>query len=206
VRILVTDVGDVLVNTWPGRQYAALARLADLSIGQVTDRLDSADITTAFNCGLLDTNEFAESVCHLLDCQLEIASIKRAWCAVIGNVEADMVRAVLPLARQKRLWLASNTDAIHWPLVCRRLAAAGIRVPSILSFQVGLAKPSAEFFEIMTCEYIKAQGPVGYIDDQAVNVEAAMKWGFRAIAHTAVASSVQWIKDSFFNNFEMNGG
>jgi FMN phosphatase YigB (HAD superfamily) len=95
------------------------------------------------------------------------------------------------------LLMASNTDAIHWPLVRRRLAAVGIKAPAVLSFQLGLAKPAVDFFEAIMSRYVNFPGPVGYIDDQVINVKAALEVGLRATIHTTAACSIQWIRDSF---------
>jgi HAD superfamily hydrolase (TIGR01509 family) len=193
---LVIDVGDVLLMTRPGKQYEALARLANLSPRDVTDRFQSTDINGAFDRGLLNPQEFAESVSRLLECQLGIEAAKHAWRAVIGKIDVEMARAVRPLARQERLLLASNTDTIHWPIVHNRLAAAGIVAPAVLSFKLGITKPSADFFKVIMRKYHVTPGQAGFIDDQAINVEAAREAGFQGIVHTTVASTTQWIKNA----------
>jgi FMN phosphatase YigB (HAD superfamily) len=194
--VLVCDVGDVLLTTRPGEHYAALAQLANLSVKNVADRFQSSGISHAFDRGLLSPPEFADSVSHLLGCRLGIEAIKSAWCAVIGSVEEEMAGAVRPLARRERLLLASNTDAIHWPIVRSRLTAAGIVAPAVLSFQLGTAKPDLNFFKMMAREYLDAPSHAGYIDDQVLNVEAAFKVGLQGIVHTTVASTLRWIRSS----------
>jgi glucose-1-phosphatase len=194
--VLVTDVGDVLLTTLPGKQYVALARLANLSSADVAVRFHSAGISSTFDRGLLSTREFAESVGHLLGCRVGAETLKRAWRAVIGTVDGAMAEAVRPLARQRRLLLASNTDAIHWPIVRDRLAEAGIVAPAALSFELGIAKPSSEFFKVMMRKYLDVPSQAGYIDDQTVNVEAALEAGLQGIVHTTVASTVRWIRSS----------
>jgi FMN phosphatase YigB (HAD superfamily) len=194
VDLLVADVGDVLVTTRSGRHYAALARLAKLSPRDVADRFESAGINAAFDCGSLSAREFTESISDLLGRELGIEAVKHAWRAVIGPVDAEIAGAVLPLVRQGRLLLASNTDAIHWPVARSRLAAAGIVAPAALSFELGTTKPSPDFFEAVTRMYLNVPGHAGYIDDQVINVEAACKAGLRGIVHTTVASTVQWIR------------
>jgi HAD superfamily hydrolase (TIGR01509 family) len=171
--------------------------MADLPVEEVADRFKSAGIAYAFDRGLLNSLEFSESVSRLLDREFDIATVRRAWCAVIGAVDTEMIRAVLPLAQQKRLLLASNTDVIHWPLVRDKLAAVGLKAPAVLSFQLGLRKPSREFFNAVVARYSGAKGETGYIDDQAVNVDAAREAGLHATIHIAVSSSVEWIHSHF---------
>lgn len=78
------------------------------------------------------------------------------------------------------LALLSNTNAIHW----NRDDIAGMLEPlldhAFLSFETGLLKPDDDAFEDVLRHYQVSAGEVLFVDDNALNIEAAARLGFDA--------------------------
>ncbi|GAB3170750.1 hypothetical protein GCM10027059_37750 [Myceligenerans halotolerans] len=181
------DVGDVLIRTHAGAQYAAMADLT----GVTTERISRAaePLVSRLETGVLAFDAFVEEIAMRLGIpRLPRHEIESAWCAVIGEVDATVAAPAGVLARAGRVVLASNTSAVHWKLVKARLVASGIDAPMFSSFQAGARKPSETYFAALVQQWRPTPGSV-FIDDRAENVHAAERHGLVGHRHTDAAET-----------------
>lgn len=187
--VIIVDAGDVLVRTVPNAHYRAIARHSRSDWRLVGHATGAAGIVPDFESGQLDAAQFVQALKDALRLpDLTGDQIRRAWCAIVGELDPLLARS-LRLAAKRRLLLASNTNALHWRAVSRRLADAGIRAPACLSFEIGSAKPEDAFFATLIRQHLGTACCAAYVDDRADNVAAAAGHGLAAWRHTSSAAT-----------------
>ena len=102
----------------------------------------------------------------------------------------EMVRRTVPVG------CLSNTNALHWERNSVRWPILDAFDFRFLSFEMGMVKPDAEIFDYVARLVPAPPSRVLFLDDNAVNVEAAVKAGFAAVrvkgvseAHRVLASA-----------------
>lgn len=142
------------------------------------------DLLRRFECGRLTADEFSISACRLLGGGLPPQEFASAWAEIFWLNEA-LVPTIRALeAAGYPLVLGSNTNVLHADWFRREFAAILSSFTSlVLSFDVGHAKPSAEFY--LAC--VKAAGARSadciFIDDLAENVEGARSAGLSGLLY-----------------------
>lgn len=86
----------------------------------------------------------------------------------------DEVRASVPIG------CLSNTNTLHWEYQFSHWPVLQTFDFAFLSFQLGLVKPDAAIFEAVARQLPADPDRVLYLDDIAVNAEAARSFGFRS--------------------------
>jgi HAD superfamily hydrolase (TIGR01509 family) len=74
----------------------------------------------------------------------------------------------------------SNTNALQWEANCSQWPLLDELEFQFLSFQLGMVKPDAEIFEAVAERLPTDRQRVLFLDDNAMNVDAAAKTGFVA--------------------------
>jgi len=189
------DVGDVLVHTVPMAHYRALARYTGTPWERVAEIIEGTHIVSSFETGHMTPADFTDAVRALLSRPaLRDQDVRRAWNAVVSDVDPVMTRVACRFAAPGRVLLASNTNPFHWQAVSARLAAAGVVAPACLSFEIGCAKPGRDFFAALAASYPQATRAV-YIDDRADNVTAAVRYGLTGLLHRDPADTAGRLSD-----------
>ena len=201
VHCLVFDLGGVIV---PFRGMEAIAELLQRDLVPGGSSLDASGRQTllhrwlmsptvrAWETGQLDTPAFAA---RLID-EFELAISERGLVDDLsGWIEPPTASAIglLSAARARhRLVGMSNTNPLHGPTLERQLGAYFERL--FLSHQTGLLKPDRAAFDHVARALGLEPRHLLFLDDSAVNVEAASRAGFQAIcvqgpddAHSALA-------------------
>jgi glucose-1-phosphatase len=75
----------------------------------------------------------------------------------------------------------SNTNAMHWEHQSAQWPMLAMFDHRFLSFELGLVKPDAAIFEAVGEQLAVDPHQVLYLDDVAVNAEAARRFGLRSV-------------------------
>jgi putative hydrolase of the HAD superfamily len=184
-RLIIMDVGDVLITTAPMAHYRALARRVAAPWRHVQAAIEGTGVIAGFESGIVTPTEFTEVVRRALaEPGLRHHEILDAWAAVLGPLDPITTEAAAKAAAVGRLLLASNTNPAHWPLIETRLRLAGIDTPACLSYRVGHAKPGADFFRRLDGFVPLGTRAAVFIDDRPDNVAAAVRHGLAGWQHT----------------------
>ena len=89
----------------------------------------------------------------------------------------DVLREV---QRSVPIGCLSNTNALHWDHQSQAWPMLGMFDRTFLSFELGLVKPDEEIFELVAEQLAVGRDRILYLDDVALNVEAANRVGLRA--------------------------
>lgn len=191
--LVVMDLGGVLVRTVADVQFAALATMTGISAEMWSEAADDL-LTSDLECGRVSFPDFASELASRAGApHLSAAAVEDAWCLVIDGLDDEMVDSAAVLASEERLIFASNTDPAHFAKVSRLLAARGIHAPCVTSHEVGCRKPSGEFFRAVAMADPRVRSGAVFIDDLAVNVEAARRHGLVGYVHKDTPSTISYL-------------
>ena len=152
--------------------------------GQRTDLMD-------FERGLMTVAEFHDTVRRIYAPELTDEQIDHAWSALLLDIPSYKLDTLLEL-REKgyRLFLLSNTNAVHWEEGRKRFDYRGHRAEDFfdqifLSHEIHELKPTAEaFLKVAQLAGIKPEETL-FVDDLQASCNAAEALGFHTYCPVA---------------------
>lgn len=202
---LIFDLGGVLLDITPEATLAALKALG----------VDERFLTDGFNlrnemlhgleCGLVAPEQMYATLAESMsmECSPEACKeIKDAWCAILGDFAVEKLRCLRNLrSRGYRVFLLSNTNAIHWEVIKEKLRAAEGRElvdyfdGVYLSFEMHACKPDAAIFEqLLDAERIDAAEAM-FFDDSRENCAAAASLGIATYVMERNGRLPEWLTE-----------
>jgi HAD superfamily hydrolase (TIGR01509 family) len=185
---LLLDLGGVLVGVDPSRTFRAFAQRsgADADRLAATAALAAELKERAFDLGRMNANEFRVDLGAALACEIEQPEFDLLWSAMVTPLPAAPA-LIDELAEHHALYLLSNTDPIHFAAADRLLGGRLERLDGLhLSYEVGRAKPAAEYFTAALDAFELAAERCTLLDDRPENLAGARAVG---IAGRLVGSS-----------------
>ncbi len=192
---LIFDLGGVLLDIEPSRSFEAFAALGvDAAI--LTESMTLANETMqAFEAGKISAQQLIDYIAELLPVEKRSqprevldSSIRAAWCSLLGEFPLCKWREITRLrALGHKVFLLSNTNAIHWECIARGIAQLEGRAVEdyfdgvYLSFEMGLCKPLPEIFEQVLQRAGIAAADTIFFDDSQANCDAARSVGIDAV-------------------------
>ena len=144
--------------------------------GQRADLMD-------FEKGLMTMEEFHDTVRRIYSPQLTDVQIDNAWNALLLDIPTYKLDMLLELKKHYRLFLLSNTNALHWIEGRKRFNYKGYKAEDFfdqifLSHEIHELKPSAEaFLKVAQMANIKPEETL-FIDDLEASCKSAEALGF----------------------------
>lgn len=185
IKNIIFDLGGVLLNIDPKKTIEAFGRLGmDQLIGDKGLTYDH-DVFYLMEQGKITPEEFRNGVRELLPGKVTDSEIDAAWTAMLLDFPKVRVELVQKLRKEFKIYLFSNTNAIHvlkYQDIFRK--QHGFEVSSLFgkdfhSNEIGFRKPSAESFqEIIRLSGIHPEESL-FIDDSLQNVEGAIACGLK---------------------------
>ena len=191
----IFDLGGVLLDIEPARTFDAFAALG---VGRevLSEAFALSNSTMlAFESGKISAAELFAYIAGLLPAEkraLPAAELERAlcdaWCALLGNFPPCKWQHLRALrARGHKVFLLSNTNALHWEVITRGienlegLALSDYFDGVFLSYEMGLCKPAPRIFEMLVERAGIAPGNKIFFDDSQANCDAARSVGIEAV-------------------------
>ena len=112
-------------------------------------------------------------------------AIDAAWNSFLDGIPAYKLAFLLDLRKRYRLYLLSNTNAIHWEYACtHEFNKEGHRVEDyfdriFLSYRMKMIKPDAGIFQAVLQETGILPAETLFIDDAEANCRTAQSLGIR---------------------------
>ena len=184
--MIVWDLGGVLARFRPDRRLTALAEATGLPPGAVEERIWSSGLDAEAETGRLGDDEAWTRVLDALDGRIGRAELQRCWSLAF---EPDALVLALVDEVGGGALLTNNGPLVAGSLG-RELHVIGRRLdPWLLSWRLGATKPDSAAFTLAAAALDHAPSDLVLVDDQAANVAAARRSGWRAVHHTDVAST-----------------
>ena len=185
IRNIIFDLGGVLLNIDPKKTIDAFGKLGMEQL--VGDKGLSYDheIFYLMEQGKITPEEFRNGVRQLLPKEVSDDEIDTAWTAMLLDFPEIRVELVKNLRNDFKIYLFSNTNAIHvekFHSIFRK--QHGFEVSTLFdkdfySNEIGYRKPSPESFkEIIRLSGINPEESL-FIDDSFQNVESAIASGLK---------------------------
>jgi putative hydrolase of the HAD superfamily len=181
IKNLILDLGAVVLNLDQDKTLRAFKRLgSDLDEVHMTSSL-----FTDFETGKINADYFVQSLFTLLKGEASKEKIVAAWNAMLLDLPPHRIDMLMELKKKYRLFLLSNTNALHIVEVSRALkkvsdVALGTYFQQVfLSHEIGKRKPHPETF-LWTCNQMGfAPKDVLFIDDSPQHIEGAQAAGLQ---------------------------
>jgi glucose-1-phosphatase len=183
IRNIIFDLGGVLLNIDPKKTIDAFGKLGMEQL--VGDKGLSYDheIFYLMEQGKITSDEFRKGVLELLPNRVPFQEIDAAWTAMLLDFPTIRVELVRNLRKDFKIYLFSNTNAIHVEKFHSNFRNQhGFEVSTLFdkdfySNEIGYRKPSPESYqEIIRLSGINPEETI-FIDDSFPNVESAITSG-----------------------------
>jgi putative hydrolase of the HAD superfamily len=187
IQTIIFDFGNVLGFFDYRLTLERLAPHSTLSAEEMRAAAYAAELAEAYELGRMATTEFLGRLRRACRLACDDAVLTAAWSDIFRPNEE--VCALVPRLRPRyRLLLGSNTNELHAQQFRRQFADTLRHFDAlVLSHEVGVRKPSAEFFA--RCQRLAGCGPASclFIDDLPANVAGARACGWQGIVYTGFA-------------------
>jgi len=154
-----------------------------------------------FEKGIISPAQFRKHLKEFLPEHIDEEQIDAAWNALLIGFPAAKVELLKRLKKDYRLFLLSNTNEIHLPVVMDMVAhldgQKGIDhlfERAYYSCQMGMRKPDAEIFEKVCNENSLNVSSTLFVDDLLQNIEGAKQTGLSTLHCTASVNLVEYFK------------
>jgi putative hydrolase of the HAD superfamily len=182
-EIVLFDLGGVLVEYRGVTQMGRLAGITDPQ--ELWRRWLSCKWVRMFEAGRCSELAFAAGVVD--DWKLEMSPAAyldqfRSWPTGVLPGAEDLVGEV-----KSRVPVScfSNTNDLHWQCA-QTWPLISLFDHAFLSFQMGMLKPDQDAFEHVARALGVSPGRILFLDDNQLNIDAALQLGFSAIRVTGV--------------------
>ena len=187
IRNIIFDLGGVLIDLDLDRTIRAFSNL-DIPVPTDPDELERrAVMYTALESGTISAALFREEIRELSPQKPSDEAIDAAWNAMLSGFPAIRVKVLQKLKENYRVFLLSNSNAIHHQCYVQRfkqdyaLEMNSLFEQAYYSFEMKLCKPHLEIYQqVLEQSGLKPEETL-FIDDNTDNVIAAAALGI--IAH-----------------------
>jgi FMN phosphatase YigB (HAD superfamily) len=181
IKAIIFDLGKVIIPFDFQRGYERMAPLCRYTAAEIPERLRGCDLVTLFEAGQVEPEVFVKELCSLLDLKVDYPQFCEIWGSIFLPDTLLPESLLAGLGERYRLLLLSNTNAIHYEMVKENYRLLRHFHHHVLSFQVGVLKPSPKIFQ----EAIRRSGcrpeECFFTDDISAYVEAARAEGIDAV-------------------------
>lgn len=181
IKAILFDLGNVIVPFDFKRAYAKIGPLCNYPVTEISPRLRSTDLVQRFESGRIAAEPFVRELCKLLGLKMSYGEFCDLSTSVFFEDTLVPESLIAGLRGRYRLLVLSNTNPIHFSMLKAQYPVLKHFDDFVLSYQVGALKPDAEIYR----EAIQRAGcrpeECFFIDDLAVNVDAARDNGMDAV-------------------------
>ncbi len=187
IRNIILDLGGVILELDVDRTISAFHELGFPALQSTDIVMSKYPFFLDFETGKISGKEFIDRVCETSGNHVTGDKVLDAWNAMIIGFRDDSIKLLLELQEKYRLFLLSNTNAIHEILYNDQLAKNhGIaNLDEIFekvyySHILKMRKPDPVIFEYVLNDKGLSPGQCLFIDDTRMHVDTARSLGIQA--------------------------
>ncbi len=179
ITTIIFDFGDIFINL---RQDLVKASFQKFGLEEWDLELLGAN--HAFEKGKIAEDDFLSALQKRMK-HTPKDEIRKAWNSMLGDFPEYRLEFLETLSKKYRLFLLSNTDAIHIHHFETREHAEfisrfrGCFEEICFSFRLSMRKPDLEIFEYMISRYQLDPAEILFVDDRKDNTDAAARLGLK---------------------------
>jgi glucose-1-phosphatase len=188
IKNIIFDLGGVIINI---RFQLALDAFQKLSksgkVLEFTQRQQSG-LFDAYETGRISDAEFRAGLREQYDIEATDAEIDEAWNALLLDIPEERIHLLRELGNKYRLFLLSNTNAIHL-VRFNQIVAESFTIPDLdslfektyYSHLIGQRKPDAVVFEQILAQNNLEAAETLFVDDSIQHIEGTKAVGLKTL-------------------------
>ena len=188
IKNIIFDLGGVIINI---RFQLALDAFQKLSkTGKVLEftQWQQSELFDAYETGRITDAEFRAGLREHYEIEATDAEIDEAWNALLLDIPEERIQLLRELGNKYRLFLLSNTNAIHL-VRFTQIVADSFTIPSLdslfektyYSHLIGQRKPDAIVFEQILAQNNLEAAETLFVDDSTQHIEGAKTVGLKTL-------------------------
>src|SRR5687768_6633602 len=176
IHAIIFDIGNVLLRFDFNLAVQKLQSHCTPAGEKILDLIEPVKL--AYEAGRMQRADFQAEVRAILTYTGTDEHFISAWEDIFteNNLMMELVRK---LHSRLPLYLLSNTSDIHLDFIFQRYPIFQLFTDGVYSFKARASKPEREIYEIAERQFGVVPAETLFIDDLAVNIEAAREAGFQ---------------------------
>jgi FMN phosphatase YigB (HAD superfamily) len=177
INAIIFDFGDVFINL---DKQATMDGLKNLGISHWNEDLDQLNMQ--YEVGAISGDDFLNGIQkHTNNASIE--DIREAWNSILADFPLYRLEFLQMLSSKYRLFLLSNTDAIHIDTFEQKTGTSFYSdfyqcfEKIYFSFEIGMRKPNPEVYTFVLDQNGLQAKQTLFIDDKKENTDAAQALG-----------------------------
>lgn len=187
IQNIIFDLGGVLLNLDIQKTESAFTEMGVKNFRELFALGHAASFFKEYEVGSINDDEFITALQNLAGIQAERATVIAGWNAMLRDFPAERIELLVRLKEKYKLFLFSNTNAIHLTAFQKTYSDAfgGNLLDALFektwySHNISRRKPDVKAFEFVLQDAQLAPHETLFIDDALVNVEGARAAGMQA--------------------------
>lgn len=187
IQHIIFDLGGVLLNIDYQRTEKAFANIGIANFEQQYHQFFANPLFSAWETGNATETDFITALQAQTGNTISKPQIIEAWNAMLLHWRTESIAALPKLAQHYRLFLLSNTNAIHHNAFQESFTKQfesnldALFEGAYYSHLIGQRKPHDAAFQYVLSKHTLAAEHTLFIDDSLPNIEAAAKLGMHTI-------------------------
>jgi glucose-1-phosphatase len=188
IKNIIFDLGGVILNLDNQRTEDAFVALGVKNFREYFGLGFAASFFKEYEVGRISDREFIDAVRQLTGLGVSDQSIIDSWNALLLDFPVERIQLLKELRKRYRLFLFSNTNALHlaalreiWAGAFGDTAFDSYFEKTYYSHLLGMRKPDRESFEHILKENQLTGSETLFVDDAIVNVEGAEQAGLKGL-------------------------
>jgi glucose-1-phosphatase len=184
IRNIIFDLGGVLLNLDYQATIDQFKQLGVKNFDHFFTQAEQVHLFDRFDKGEISVEDFREELRQLSGVPMSDEEIDDAWNAMILDVPQQQLPLLELVRDHYRIFLLSNTNAIHIPFFFNYLRVAHgyesmeqIFEKQYLSFEIGMRKPDLDIFDYVLRENGLNPSETLFIDDTRGHVNGSLRAG-----------------------------
>lgn len=188
IKNIIFDLGGVIINLDNQRTEDAFTAMGVKGFREYFGHGHAASFFKEYEVGRIDDSKFIDSIRKLTGLSVPDEEIVRSWNALLLDFPPERIQLLKELGKNYRIFLFSNTNALHLAALQETYAAAfgpgsldELFERTYYSHLLGMRKPDKASFEhILRENQIKGSETL-FVDDALINVEGAEGAGLKGL-------------------------
>jgi len=179
INAIIFDFGDIFINL---DKQATHDGLKNLGIRHWNEDLDQLNLQ--YEVGSISAEEFLSGIQKHSN-NASIDDIRAAWNSILADFPLYRLEFLQMLSQKYRLFLLSNTDAIHIETFEQKSGASFYSdfyqcfEKVYFSFEIGMRKPNPDVYSLILDQHGLQAKQTLFIDDKKENTDAAAALGLQ---------------------------
>lgn len=179
IETIIFDLGRVIIGFDHHLVARNLSKISDFDETMLFDLIFTSGLEISFGRGEISPEEFYNKIGQ--EVKISFEKFKTIWNDIFFPPKEEMVKLLGELKGRYKLYLLSNTNALHFEYVKNKYEILEIFEEYILSYQVGVSKPDKRIYLEALARSNSPPERCIYIDDIKEFAEAATKVGMKGI-------------------------